>query len=804
MNTVGKNGYGNSKSPDFSMFNNISKNPKDYIRISAGISKSKSNSKTYKESAVKSSIEGKNIAINSKEGSVSLEGTDITAKNLDIKAKEHIEIKAATEEQKSSNHSSDRGISASLSFDSVTPVTVTVSASGAKGRGNGTTYVNSILHVEETLKTESENLKVSDANIEADKVAMKAKDIVIESKQDVSKRKDSSYGASVSVGLTPTGAIIPKDISVNGSKGKGEGEWVEKQTSLIARNGGIIEAENKFTNTGAVIGSLSEDEKLKVSANEIEVSDLEDKNKYENIGGGISVGFDNGKPKVPNVKVSHDKIDKEQINRATAINTEFTIAGEEKTSEELGFNTDLTKAQEITKDEEKHLNADLHTDLANKEERDKLKEAGKKLSNVAEALTSSEKTLGNFPERYTQSTLAEGMADTIIGNQDRLSILEKEGRKDGAIDDDVVNEKAGVMLSILEDTLKKFGYQGKEVRVAVTDVVDPNGNTFTSTKEHITVLDREFLATATRDELVERIAHEFGHYTKEDDSIKSQKVAKYMSSLVMEKVKGVSSQEASAETYARIKNNENLIVGEKAREIANAIHSDDREYFYDKETHQRYMEPNLSKEEIYNLAKKYKVSEKDVKEKPLKFLYYNILDTKNKVFKNEKEFIEHQEKLKEKIKLETNSEKKEELEKQLYREVPNSAALYHNLRLDENGNPYIDTTFPNRKYVNNIGQEAVFSKQSGEWIRDGINDATYNIAVTELNTDIIRDTKTHLFDGNGDVALWENYGVGKHDKLTKEQRKEIETKIRYAVELLKEVYIPIEKSLEILSEIEDF
>ena len=192
---------------------------------------------------------------------------------------------------------------------------------------------------------------------------------MIESKQDVSERKDSSFGGSITVGVGPGGVTL-KELSVHGSKGRGEGEWVNKQTSLIAKNGGEVVAENKLTNTGAVIASLNEEEKLKVSAKEIEVNHLEDKNKYENKGGGVSVSFDEGKPKVPNVKVSHDKVDKEQINRATAINTEFTINDEEKTAEELGFNTDLEKAQEITKDEEKHLNANLHTDLANSEERE--------------------------------------------------------------------------------------------------------------------------------------------------------------------------------------------------------------------------------------------------------------------------------------------------------------------------------------------------------------------------------------------------------------------------------------------------
>ena len=39
-----------------------------------------------------------------------------------------------------------------------------------------------------------------------------------------------------------------------------------------------------------------------------------------------------------------DKIDKEQINRATAINTDFEISGKKTSAEDLGFSTDKDKA----------------------------------------------------------------------------------------------------------------------------------------------------------------------------------------------------------------------------------------------------------------------------------------------------------------------------------------------------------------------------------------------------------------------------------------------------------------------------
>ena len=110
------------------------------------------------------------------------------------------------------------------------------------------------------------------------------------------------------------------------------------ENTLIARNGGKIDTDS-LTNIGAVIGSLNEKERLKVSANKVIVKDLEDKNKYENIGGGITIGTD-----VPNTSIKHDKVDKEQINRATTINTDFEISGKNTSGEDLGFNTDIDKS----------------------------------------------------------------------------------------------------------------------------------------------------------------------------------------------------------------------------------------------------------------------------------------------------------------------------------------------------------------------------------------------------------------------------------------------------------------------------
>jgi len=449
----------------------------DVFKANISYNKSESKSSVHNETVEKSSlVSGNNMNIKSKNGNISISGTDVKVGNdLDLSAKEDIVIKASEENYTSSSSSSQTGISLSANLEEGRIADLSVSQAGTRGRGNGTNYINSTVNVGGKLKTDSENLTLSGANVEADKLDIKAKNIVIESKQDKSERKDSSYGGSFSIDL-----VNPSSFSanINGSKGSGEKDWVNKQSSLIAKNGGKIDTDS-LTNIGAVIGSENEKEKLKVLANKVIVKDLEDKNKYENIGGGITIGTD-----VPNTSIKHDKVDKEQINRASAINTDFEISGKKTSSEELGFNTDIDKAQEITKDKEKHLDAELHTDLLGKDKQEELKKAGGIISDLTTALgnkgqtdavENKGKTEGNFLERYKQLSMVRAIGDQVERNPEYLSILDKKAIKNGKIDDKTQVEQVSVMNKLLNDALRAKGYAGPDIKMVLTDVEDPNG-----------------------------------------------------------------------------------------------------------------------------------------------------------------------------------------------------------------------------------------------------------------------------------------------------------------------------------------
>ena len=401
---------------------------------------------------------------------------------------------------------------------------------------------------------------------------------MIESKQDKSENKDSTYGGGFSIDLAN-----PSNFSanINGSKGNGEKDWVNKQTSLIAKNGGKIDTEN-LTNIGAVIGSESETNKLKVSANKVVVKDLEDKNKYENIGGGVSFGTD-----VPNVSVKHDKVDKEQINRATAINADFEISGKKISGEDLGFNTDIDKAQEKTKDEERHLDAELHTDLLGKDKQEELKKAGGIISDLTtalgnkgkiDALENKGKTEGNFLERYKQLSMVRAIGDQVEKNPEYLSILDKKAINNGKIDDKTQVEKVSVMNKLLNDALRAKGYAGPDIKMVLTDVTDPNGPYYTDTLTNVVVFDRKQLANLDRDKILNILGHEFGHYSKEDNKTGNQTIANYTGDKLEDRTKAMVAKEAKEDTLASIRNNPNVITGEEGRQLAESIPMDRREY----------------------------------------------------------------------------------------------------------------------------------------------------------------------------------------------------------------------------------
>ena len=155
---------------------------------------------------------------------------------------------------------------------------------------------------------------------------------------------------------------------------------------------------------------------------------------------------------VPNTSIKHDKVDKEQINRASAINTDFEISGKKTSAEDLGFNTDISRAQEKTKDEERHLDAELHTDLIGEDKRNEIKYAFKKLGSLHEILDQKK-----FKESM-EGVLLDKFKDE---HQKEFNLIKEESLS--------LEDKQKIAQNLVERYLRENGYQGEIPEVLLTD-----------------------------------------------------------------------------------------------------------------------------------------------------------------------------------------------------------------------------------------------------------------------------------------------------------------------------------------------
>ena len=135
------------------------------------------------------------------------------------------------------------------------------------------------------------------------------------------------------------------------------------------------------------------------------------------------------------------------------------------------------------------------------------------------------------------------------------------------------------MNKLLNDALRAKGYAGPDIKMVLTDVTDPNGPYYTDTLTNTVVFDRKMLANANRDEILNVLGHEFGHYSKEDDIDKSQDIANHTGKLLENRTKDMVSKEATEDTLAAIRNNKNVITGEEGKQLADSIPMERREYY---------------------------------------------------------------------------------------------------------------------------------------------------------------------------------------------------------------------------------
>ena len=174
--------------------------------------------------------------------------------------------------------------------------------------------------------------------------------------------------------------------------------------------------------------------------------------------------------------------------------------------------------------------------------------------------------------------MVRAIGDQVEKNPEYLSILDKKAIKNGKIDDALQKEQVSVMNKLLNDALRAKGYAGPDIKMVLTDVTDPNGPYYTDTLTNTVVFDRKQLANLDRDKILNALGHEFGHYSKEDNKTGNQTIANYTGAKLEDRTKAMVSKEATEDTLAAIRNNPNIITGEKGKKLAESIPMERREY----------------------------------------------------------------------------------------------------------------------------------------------------------------------------------------------------------------------------------
>ena len=131
----------------------------------------------------------------------------------------------------------------------------------------------------------------------------------------------------------------------------------------------------------------------------------------------------------------------------------------------------------------------------------------------------------------------------------------------------------------MNNSLRAKGYAGPNIKMVLTDVNAPNGPYYTDTLTNTVVFDRKKLASANRDEILNALGHEFGHYSKEDNKTGTQTIANYSGEKLEDRTKGMVAKEATEDTLAAIRNNKNVITGEEGKQLADSIPMERREYY---------------------------------------------------------------------------------------------------------------------------------------------------------------------------------------------------------------------------------
>jgi len=335
------------KDGDFKVNNNFYAN----AGVNLGFNKSSSKSNSHSESAVVTTIRGKDenssITYNNVKN-VEYVGTQAQDTKFIYNNVENINKTAVELNNSYSSTGKSSGISAGATINynngfQAEANAVSISASKSNMNSNGTTYQNGRFVNVDEVHNNTKNMTLSGFNQEGGTVTGNIENLTIESKQNTSTTKGSTKGGSLSVSANglPSG-------SANYSQTNGERRVVDNASTFIIGDGSNLKV-GKVENTASAIGTT---ENGKLSIDEYVGYNLENVDKLKTAGGSVGVSTSG----ITSIGVNYSDKKQEGITKNTVIgNVEIgKSSGDE-------INRDLDTMTEITEDRDFKTNINVES-----------------------------------------------------------------------------------------------------------------------------------------------------------------------------------------------------------------------------------------------------------------------------------------------------------------------------------------------------------------------------------------------------------------------------------------------------------
>ena len=415
------------------------------IGVNLGFNKSSSKSNSHSESAVVTTIKGKDenssITYNNVKN-VEYVGTQAQDTKFIYNNVENINKTAVELNNSYSSTGKSTGISTgvTIGYGDGTQTEfngVSISASKSNMNSNGTTYQNGRFVNVDEVHNNTKNMTLSGFNQEGGTVTGNIENLTIESKQNTSTTKGSTKGGSLSVSANglPSG-------SANYSQTNGERRVVDNASTFIIGDGSDLKVA-KVENTASAIGTT---ENGKLSIDEYVGHNLENVDKLKTAGGSVGVSTSG----ITSIGVNYSDKKQEGITKNTVIgNVEIgKSSGDE-------INRDLDTMTEITEDRDFKTNINVESQTINyiknpEKFKEDLQKAKNEVEDLGNAVKNTSNPLGKDKRNVFSNLRAQRWSTSfynVIGSR-----VEELGRqfKAGTINEEDVKEA-------LRDVVKGYG-----------------------------------------------------------------------------------------------------------------------------------------------------------------------------------------------------------------------------------------------------------------------------------------------------------------------------------------------------------